>query len=336
MKRFINGIYAVLAITIFTVAVSATTGVNPLLVGGAVTLVTFVPFGAIGALYEGLNKEIWLPEIMENFYGDDMFLSEARNMDAFVENNKINLAEAGVNPDVLINYPGDVATAERADGAIEISLDTFDTENTLLKNAELVELSYDKRGSVMYGHRQALRMVNMQKAAYAYAPSVDGVYTPLIAATGDVVDGVRAITFDDIIELASRFDDAEIPSEGRILVLSTKHKAQLRKADAKLAKDVFKEGEYEGFKIYTLAQKRMPRYNKDTGDKVAYGAAPAATDTYCSFAFHKDEVMRSKGDADMFVTLKDPVKRGDIIGFQLRFVAISIRGKGIGAIYSGS
>lgn len=336
MKRFINGIYAILAITIFTVAISASTGLNPMIVGGGLTVLSLLPSGAIGVAYDGLNKEIWLPEIMEGFYGDDMFLTEARNMDAFVDNNTINLAEAGVNPNVLINYAGDVATAERADGAIEIQLDRYDTENTLLKNAEQVELAYDKRQSVMYGHRQALKMVNLQKAAFSYAPADDGEYTPLIPATGAAADGVHTLSFDDLLTMEGRFDDAEIPAEGRILVLNAKHKAQLKKEDRKIYKDMMKDKEYAGFKVYTLASKRMPRYNKDTGAKVAYGAAEAATDTICSVFFHKDEVMRAKGTADMFATIKDPVKRGDIIGFQMRFIALSIRGKGIGAIYSAA
>jgi hypothetical protein len=37
----------------------------------------------------------------------------------------------------------------------------------------------------------------------------------------------------------------------------------------------------------------------------------------------------------MFVRYKDPEQRGDIVGFQMRFAALSIRGKYSGAIYSG-
>ena len=287
----------------------------------------------------GLNKEIWLPEIMEGFYADDMFLSQARDMSAFVENDKINLAEAGVNPNVLINnstYP--IPVAQRGDTPISLELDTYDTENTLIRNIETAELSYDKRNSVLYGHRQALRMKFMEKAIHAFAPTADGIYTPVLKASGnDDGTGIKEITFEDILDLENRFDEAEISSEGRVLVLSTKHKSQLKKQDLKLYKEVFdKGGAFGGFSIYSLAKQRMPKFDKAAGTKIAFGAAASANDTICSVAFHKDEVMRCSGTLDMFVDLKNPTERGDIFGFQKRGLALPIRGKGIGAIYSPS
>jgi hypothetical protein len=288
----------------------------------------------------GLNKEIWLPELMEGFYAEDNFLNEARDMSAFVENDKINLADAGVNPDVLVNnstYP--IGISERSDVPLALELDMYDTKNTLLRNAEAAELAYDKRSSVLYGHRQALKMKFLEKAAHQFAPSTNSANTPVLETTGsDNGLGFKSITFEDILTLEGKFDEAEIPSEGRVLVLSATHKAELRKADLKLYTSVFSsENTYGGFKIYTLASKRMPVYNKTTKTKVAYGAAAApSTDTTCSFAFHKDEVMRAKGSLDMFERLKDPESRGDVIGFQMRGLAMPIRGIGCGAIVAVS
>ena len=337
MKNLINAMFALLAISIFTIAVSSTTGWNPLVVGGVATATTFITTKSVGLAYAGLNKEIWLPDLMEGFYGDDSFLTEARDMSMFVDNDIINLAEAGVNPDVLINnttYPID--TAQRVDGALTLSLDTYDTENTLIRSIETAELSYDKRASVLYGHKQALKMKFMQKAIHAYAPAANGAFTPVIATSGLADGGFKALTFNDILDLENKFDEAEIPSEGRILVLNAKHKTQLRKEDLKLYKEVFgNEASFAGFKIYTLATKRMPIYNKTGGTKVAFGAAAApSTDTICSVAFQKDEVMRAQGTIDMFAELKSPTQRGDVYGFQMRAVALPIRGKAIGAIYS--
>lgn len=286
----------------------------------------------------GLNKEIWLPELMEDFYAEDTFLNEARDMSAFVENDKINLADAGVNPDVLINnttYP--IGISERSDVPLALELDLYDTKNTLLRNAEKAELSYDKRSSVLYGHRQALKMKFLQKAIHAYCPDSDTADTPVLETTGSAnADGFKSLTFEDILTLEGKFDEAEIPSEGRILVLNAKHKAELRKADLKLYNSVFgSENSYGGFKIYSLASKRMPVFNKSTGVKAVFGAAAApTTDTNCSVAFQKDEVMRAQGTPDMFERLKDPESRGDVIGFQVRNLASTIRGKGMAAIYS--
>jgi len=339
MKKILSIAFAFVAVAFLSTAVALTTGVPLVITGGVITLASALTPAVSGVALVGLNKEIWLPDLLEGFYADDMFLGEARDMSAFVSNDVINLAEAGVNPEVLINnttYP--IPVSSRDDSPIQLTLDTYDTENTMIAAIETAELSYDKRASVLYGHRMALRMKYMQKAIHAYSPSTDGEFTPVLVTTGvNDGNGHKSLTFEDILDLENKFDDAEVSTEGRILVLSTTHKSQLRKQDLKLYNTVFdKESSYGGFKIYSLAKKRMPVYNSLTGAKVAFGAAAAGTDTICSVAFHKDEVMRCQGTVDMFAKLKDPETRSDIYGFQMRGLAMPIRNKGIGVIYSAT
>ena len=50
-----------------------------------------------------LQKEIWVNQIKENFYPDSSFLNYAKDFSGLVENHAINMAEAGVDPKVLIN-----------------------------------------------------------------------------------------------------------------------------------------------------------------------------------------------------------------------------------------
>ena len=46
--------------------------------------------------------------------------------------------------------------------------------------------------------------------------------------------------------------------------------------------------------------------------------------------------MKADGDIHMYATENDPKERVTIVGFDKRFVALPIRGKGIGAIVSAS
>jgi hypothetical protein len=95
---------AVLFNVVIASFVATVVDVNPLLASGISIAVAFIPRGELsGSLLAGLNKEIWLAEIMEKFYPDWSFLSVVRDLSMFVENNTINLAEAGVDPNVLIN-----------------------------------------------------------------------------------------------------------------------------------------------------------------------------------------------------------------------------------------
>ena len=78
----------------------------------------------------------------------------------------------------------------------------------------------------------------------------------------------------------------------------------------------------------------MPTYNASgkTLSKVAYGNTD--TERFASVAFCKDEVMKADGDIYMYSRVDDPEERATIVGFDKRFIALPIRGRGIGAIVS--
>lgn len=331
--------FAAVACLLMGFAIQAFTGLNPF-IGAATAGVISTQFSApSGVAFAGLAKELWLDELLEDFYADDMFISECWDMSAFVDNDIINLAEAGVNPDVLINnstYP--INTTERTDGAIALELDRFDTENTSLKHADRVELAHDKMKSIIYGHKQALRMTFMEKGAHAIAPTSDTTDTPVIQTTGgDNGQGKKRLLYADILRLKRRFDNAEIPAEGRILVLSAQHQEDLELEDAARFKTIMSNKQVAGFKLYFLAEKRLPAYVLATSTKAAFGSAfVEGTHSRASIAFHNREVMRAKGEPFMYhgEAEKDAIYRRDVIGFSHRGLVIPLRNKGVASIFS--
>ena len=44
--------------------------------------------------------------------------------------------------------------------------------------------------------------------------------------------------------------------------------------------------------------------------------------------------MKADGTVDVFAKYNDPDQKGDVINFQKRFIALPLRSKGLGAIYS--
>lgn len=333
MFKIFSLLFFILINTVVGASVSTAAGFSPESGVIVANLLSLIPT-AKGVVMAKLTKEIWLSDIMEAFIPNRAFLSAASNMDQFVENDKINLAEAGVDPNVLINnntYP--VPFAERTDTPLEIVLDVYDTEGTVIRNAELIELAYDKRSSVTAGHKNALLNKFSQKAIHAYAPSANGEFTPVRATTGAAANGFKMITFQDIIDLKASFDDLDAP-EDRVLVLSPKHFSELAKQDLLLMKTILQSNDrLFGFKLFSFS--KTPKYNKTTGEKVAFGAAAApTTDTIASIAWCESEVMRALGTFDMFERLKDPEQKGDIINFQMRGIALPKRNKMIASIYS--
>lgn len=281
-------------------------------------------------LFDGLAREIWLPDVMEDFYPDSSFLSQARDLSSLVENDAINLAEAGVDPTVLVDnniYP--IPMAEAQDTPLRKVLQTYDTTSTVVRNAVALELAYDQRRLYTDKHKKALLAQFGIDAAYAYAPTANATLNPVLDATADNANEI----LDRIIELQTAYNTADAPMEGRVLVLDPIHASIIAKEDKKLYKSFEAEpGKMLfGFKTYMFS--KNPIYVKATGAKAAKGAAfVGATHARSSFAFLDSECMKAQGTFKLFSTLNDPANKGDVFNFQMRGLVQALRNKYRGAI----
>lgn len=282
-----------------------------------------------------IEKQIWISMLMEGYYPNRSFLTRSVDMTAMVEYNKINLAEAGVAPDVLVDntdYP--IETAQRDDIPLELPLHTFDTNNTVVRNVEAMEMAYDKMESVVRQHRNVLQAKTAAYAANSWAPQQQKDLTPVMATsgTGKNRQGLTPLSFDDVLAMDAWFRSQDIDPSTMVAVLNPYHLADLMAEDMKLYKEMLTGNKLFGFDLYTFSQ--LPYYNATTGQKVAFGTSAADTDTQCSLFYCANEVMRADGDIEVFARYKDPEQRGDLIGFQKRFTALPIRNKYQAAIYS--
>ena len=279
-----------------------------------------------------------MSQLKERFYPDSSFLNYVKDFSAMVENDAINMAEVGVDPKVLINnttYP--IAVTQRIDAAIRVELDLFETENTLVRRPTAIEYSYDQLESVLMGHRNTLRARTAEKAAHAFAPQSDTEFTPVIQTTGEALSGRKRLTVADILLLKERFDVVDIPLEQRYLILHPSHLSDLILFDVKAFKDItdVTNGQPKRFAGFNVLQFSKPAtYDAGTMEKRAFGAEAGEADTFCSFAFHGDEVMKADGEVHMYDKENDPEERGTIVGFDKRFIAVPIRNKAVGAIVS--
>lgn len=290
-----------------------------------------------------LLQQVWINQLMEKLYENSGHLLRSLDMSAFVNYNTINLGDAGVDPEVLVNnntYPID--TVERTDSTLTITLDRYRTKNTIVRDAEAVQLAYNKLESVIRGHRSKIAETVLAKATHAWAPAADGAYTPVFGTGGaDRADGSnrKALAVKDIANARRLFDKLKVPQTGRVLVLCPEHQEDLINADAQLFKAFANQRTGEilqlfGFDVYVSTL--TATYNSTTGAKVNYGATAASTDSPSSLFYHENEVMRADGDTEMFSRLRDPEQDGDIVGFSKRFIGMPIRNKYIGSIYSAA
>lgn len=287
-----------------------------------------------------LNTEVWVNQLKENFYPESSFLNKVLDYSGLVNNNKIHIASAGIDPKVLVNnktYP--IKIVGRDDTDNELPLDKFETENTIVRRPEAIEYSYDKLESVLRQHRATLQKAVAIKAAHSIAPNSDTDDTPIVPTNGEDVNGRKRLTFENILELKERFDSAGIPTDKRYLVLHPKHVSDLLMQDMRLFKNLTNlvDGEptiFAGFGCLSFSHMPTYNYSGSTYTKVAFGGED--TQNFASFAFYMDEVMKADGDIFMYSKENDPEERATIVGFDKRFVCMPIRNKGIGAIVSAS
>ena len=153
----------------------------------------------------------------------------------------------------------------------------------------------------------------------------------MLATTGaDRGDGNKALTYKDILKLRTAFNKANYPMQGRVILLSPEHEEDLLAEDVNRYNRIMETGQVAGFKVYTF--NGNPTYTAG-GVKKDYGDMTGKPSTV---AFVNSEVMRAMGDIEGEPEKRWADYRGWLLGFQMRFVAMPFRSKGIAAIYSAT
>ena len=291
-------------------------------------------------LYAGVIKELWLPLIMEKFFVPGDFVDGARDLTSFASYGVVHAADAGVYPTVLVNnnsFP--LTPAQRTDSSLDIPMNTLNTVPTFITNVEEMQTAYDKMASVTLGHQRALQLAAYDQAIYNWAPSSNGTYTPVFKTAAPFTAGASPFTAKDMLVMQQAFNQMKAPGD-RTAVLHPQHLQELLAQNALLFQSWtnLKDGQalrFAGWDIYSYPD--MPVYNGTTGVKTTYQAAPAGTDSpAASVFFCRSEVFKAMNAFDMFYQPKSPLYSGDLLAFEMRFLALPVRNKAIGAIYSAT
>lgn len=301
----------------------------------------------------GVNQEIWIEELLDNFYALDQVdgnpLDGVDDWSEWVENNTINFASVGTDPVILKNNASwPIVAVQRTDTALNVPLDTYDSTTTRVRNVEEIESKPDKLKSVVKQHKKTLQQVIVDEALVNYAPTSNATATPVIQTTGTtrtivVAGGTLSsagnrLTLADISNLQERLDILNYPKK-RSFMLCPAHRKDLMDADTSLFKaftDLPAGKVIDLFGFSVKPYNTTPVYTKSTYAKKAYGAAFDATnDVPASTVFCPEEMMKCFGTTEMFNKPKgiNPEQRADEVGFQQRAKAASKRGQfAIGAV----
>lgn len=281
-----------------------------------------------------IQKEIWTDEIVKGLWADNSFLSRARNFDGFVNQGKtVHVPNAGASSKSQKNRTELPATvSKREDKDLNFVLDEFTTDPVLIPYADTVELSYDKRTSVISEDRASLhdRVAN----AILYSWSKD-LKNALRFKSGK-------FTKDNVHEVMAKFNKEDVPQEGRTLLIDAdQHMQLINSLTAKESEAFYSQvdtargviGRLFSFDI--MLRSKALLFDESLKAKEFIGEAEE-TDLTGALAWHKDSVCRAMGEVVMFGQEGDPTMYGDVYSFLLRAGGRSIRAdqKGVVALIS--
>lgn len=277
-----------------------------------------------------LQREIWIAGIQENPIPDTSFVFASTDKSEFVENNKLHLAEAGVEPKVHKNYfksaETDLPLQKIVDIPNEVLLDTYSTERTRHRNLQEIELQYNRRESIIKRHRLSLAKELSVQAAQAWSPNAADEFNKILKLenTDSIVDA--------IIDLEAFYNSLDI-YDGINLCLNADHMARIKKEDKLLFKDILSSNTLYGFKVFRY--NKTPLYNEQGDGKVTEESGRGSTARKSSFTWVTNEVFRCFGDVHMYETLNSAASQADELSFAQRALVGNIRAakpKYLGAI----
>lgn len=293
------------------------------------------------AALEGVYTEVWTGELVKQLRGGMVasWLDGVSDYSDAVDNEVVHLIDVGGDPDVLINnttYP--IAAQELEDGDIALGLDKFQTKKTPVSDDQLFAISYDKMGSVIERHGDAITIGKFKKAAHALAPNSNTAKTPVVPTSGEDDNGRKKCTRKDIIALKRKLDDLQIPTAGRRLVLCSDHVNDLLEDDQKFRDQYYnyttgKIANMYGFEVYEF--ENCPYFTKE-GTKVPFKNSPSGTDHQASFCFYTKRVFRAQGSTKMYYrdAQTNPDYQQNEVNFRHYYIVLPKKMEALGAIYS--
>ena len=175
-----------------------------------------------------LNISIWQTTLVENLYPDNSFASKSVDDSAFVSAHKVIIPNAGAPSKVQKNRTVKPASVnQRTDNDLEYEIDELTTDPIYIPNIDMVELSYDKRTSIISNDRAQLQNTAHENLLERWGKGVPASNVLLTtgtternAHTSDTATGKRKrITKEDLLAIMTRMDADNVPEEGRYLLL---------------------------------------------------------------------------------------------------------------------
>lgn len=293
-----------------------------------------------------LQQEIWAKDIQENFYQNNEFLQKATDHSMWVNFKTVHIPQAGSAGTVEQNrslLPA--AITSRTDSELTYNLNEYTHEPILITNLEEIQISYNKRSSVLMNITEQLKYVIATQTLYAWAPSGSSRQVRTSGSTStynlphSTATGSRKmLTIADLTAAKLILDKDNVPKTGRVLLIpdymfdiDLLNISGINQAYG-FGQPVLPNGVVArilGFDIYTRPDVLVydntgtPVIKAINGDGSLTSAA--TTDNGAAIAYHPSFVAKAMGSIEMFYEEKSPIYYGNILSALIMHGASKMR-----------
>jgi hypothetical protein len=280
-----------------------------------------------------IQKEIWQNHILGNIFKDNQFLNCVYNADEYVLQGKVvHIPQAGGVPSVTKNrtqLPANVTV--RTDIDVTYPLDEYTSDPVKIGNAETVELSYDKRESVLSESEEGLREtiadnILITWAAIGASAIKRTTGTAVVANMPNATGNRKGFLPVDLKKSGAMMNKQGISKEDRFCLMSSDMYDQFTDA---LTETQYRDysraydektgvlGKLYGFTVMSRAS--VLTFTNDATPVVKpYGAVGAVADNDAVLCWQKNALERAIGDIVFYEHIADPQYYGDIYSSLIR------------------
>ena len=280
-----------------------------------------------------LNISIWQNTLVENFYPDNSFATKSVDDSAYVKAHKVIIPGAGKPSNVKRNRTVKPATVNtRTDNALEYEIDELTSDPIYIPDIDTVELSYDKRSSIISNDRTQLQNeahVNLLERWGAGVPATNVLLTTgtveCAAHTSETATGKRkCITRKDLLAITTRMDADNVPEEGRYILLDAYMYADLladlTESDKWMLQNSANAQKGIVGNLWGLNVMKRSKVLRVKSDKtlLSWDEEAVAGELAAALAWQEQSVSRALGEVKMFDSTNNPMYYGDIYSFLIR------------------
>lgn len=361
--KAVKFLLSMMVAVVFSLTVGATVGVA----GGVMCMLgsMIVPTGSLNM---AVTPEIWTADIEGNlFKGNEFLLKSIDESQYVVGGTVVHIPQAGSPSGAKRNRTQLPATiSRRVDTDVTYPLDEITTDPRLITNAEMVELSYDKRQSVLMEDERYINQLVADCMLYNWKPTFFMKASGTAKAENLIYGtGTRTgVTYADFVTAKTIFNKWNMPKEGRYVILNTEMYRSLCEDVKSLSSEhitaVYDPAtgqlrKLEGFEIYErstvllasaesgLSAVSGTKYFKEGSTSSLYSiesyidietGETQAANTACGVGLFWSDVAvsRAVGETKMFDDMGNPTYYGDIYSFLVRCGGRARRADGKGVL----